>query len=333
MRVAPICVLLAHLPLAATATADRLIVLNKSAQEAALVDPASLIVVARIRTGEGPHEVAVSPDHRRAYVANYGVTAVFRPGEPRRNEPGRTITVIDLVGVGVVRTFTLDPHTMPHGIWTSRDGALLWVTCEGTQAVLELDAETGKILRTWTTGQETSHMLVPTPDEAKLYVANIRSGSVTVIERASNTVKTLVTGAGAEGIDISPDGREVWVTNRSDNTISIIDVASDSVVASLPSVDQMPIRAKFTPDGKRLLVSNARSNSLSIFDVAKRKRTSRIKVGAVPVGIQIVPGGDVAFVACTNDDRVKRIDLVKRRVTDTFYTGNEPDGMAWAKLK
>lgn len=174
-------------------------------------------------------------------------------------------------------------------------------------------------------------MIVPTPDEKKLYVANIRSGSATVIDREAKTVRTLVTGAGAEGIDVSPDGREVWVTNRTDNTIAVIDVASDSVVATLPSEAQMPIRAQFTPNGKQVLISNARSNTVSVFDAALRKRVGRIKVGAVPVGIEIVPDGATAFVACTEGDRVKRIDLKRRRVTATFTTGKEPDGMAWVR--
>ncbi|MEK7330687.1 MAG: YncE family protein, partial [Candidatus Eisenbacteria bacterium] len=228
------------------AAADLLIVLNKSDHEAALVDPVSLKTMAKLPTGKGPHEVAVSPDGRLAYVSNYGMFGVFREGE-RRNEPGNTITVLDLVGRAVKDTFDLGEYSRPHGLAVSQDGRRLWVTCEGAQAVLELDAASGAILKAWKTTQETSHMLVAARDERKLYVANIRSGSVTIIDRAAGRVASLPTGPGSEGIDVTPDGREVWVSNRADSSLSVIDTARDTVVGKLASGGRMPIRVKFTP--------------------------------------------------------------------------------------
>ena len=312
------------------AAADLLVVLNKSDHEAVLVDPATFKTVTKVATGHGPHEAAVSPDGRRAFVCNYGMTGVFREGE-RRDEPGNTLSVVDLERRAVVDTFALGEFTKPHGIAVSRDGRLLWVTCEGAQAVLELDAASGKVLKSWKTGQDVSHMLVATPDERKLYVANIRSGSATVIDRGTDSVQTVVTGEGAEGIDVTPDGKEVWVTNRAANTVSVIATATDSVVASFESGGTMPIRVKFTPDGKEAWISNARSNAMTVFDVATRKLLATVAVGAVPIGIQMSPDGKRAFVANTNDDQITVLDVKGRKVVGTFTTGNEPDGMAWAR--
>lgn len=319
------------LALPALAAAGTLIVLNKSDHDAALVNPDTLEVIAKLPTGQGPHEVAVSPDGRTAYVANYGAFGVFRDTGERRSEPGNTITVLDLAGRKVRATFSLGEYQMPHGIWVSKDGQRLWVTVERNQAVLELDASSGEILKAWTTGQRTSHMLVPTPDERKLYIANIGSGSATVINRGDDSVKTIATGAGAEGIDVSPDGKEVWVTNRGANTVSVIDTATDTIVASFESGGAMPIRAKFTPDGKEVWVSNARSNAVTVFDAATRKLLATIEVGAVPVGIQMTPDGRRAFVANTNQNQVTVIDVPARKVLRNFSTGTEPDGMAWAQ--
>jgi YVTN family beta-propeller protein len=312
------------------ARGEMLIVLNKSDHDAALVDPSTYEVIAKLPTGKGPHEVAVSPDGRWAFVANYGAFAVFRDGERPRMQAGNTITVLDLKDRSVRATFDLGENTRPHGIWTSKDGSRFWVTCEGAQTVLEIDTTTGKILEKWNTDQQVSHMLVPTPDEAKLYVANIGSGSVTVIDRESGTVRHIATGDGAEGIDVSPEGKHVWVSNRGDNTISVVDVATDEIVASMDSGGKMPIRVKFTPDGRQVWVSNARSNSVSVFDAASRKRLGTAEVGAVPVGIQMSPDGKRAFVANTNADQVTVFDVENRKVLRTFTTGKEPDGMAWA---
>lgn len=316
--------------LAGAASAQTLIVLNKSDHEAALVNPATLKVTARLATGKGPHEVAVSADGRMAYISNYGAYGMVRPGE-QRQQPGETITVLDLKARKVAATWTLGEFKRPHGIVVSRDGKRLWVTVEENKAVLEIETSNGKILKSWKTEQETSHMVVPTLDEKKLYVSNIRSGSVSVITRATDAVKTIVTAAGTEGIAISPDGKEVWVTNRGANTISVIDVASDAVKESFDSGGKMPIRVKFTPDGKEVLVSNAQSNMVSVFNAKTRTLLAKIEVGVVPVGIQMTPDGKRAFVANTNANKISVIAIAARKVARTFETGTEPDGMAWAK--
>jgi len=315
----------------ASAAAQLLVVLNKSDHEAALVNPATYEVVAKLPTGKGPHEAAAAPDGLSIYVSNYGSFAVFREGERPQMQPGNTLTVLDLAGRTVKATFELGDYRQPHGLWVSRDGARVWVTCEGAQAVLELDAATGTILKAWKTNQQVSHMVAPTPDERKLYVANIGSGSVTVIDRSSDAVKTIPTGAGSEGIDVSPDGREIWVSNRAAHSLSIIDAATDRVRVTLESGGEMPIRVKFTPDGREVWVSNARSNTITVFDARTRQLLATIEVGAVPVGILMTPDGRRAFVANTNANQVTVIDIPGRKVLRTFTTGTEPDGMAWAK--
>lgn len=326
--IALILVFAATLPAGAGET---LIVLNKSDHEAALVHPETFTVIARVPTGQGPHEAAVSPDGRLAYVTNYGSFAIFKEGERPQMQPGSTITVIDLQARAVKATFDLGDYRQPHGIAVSRDGKKLWVTVEGSQAVLELDAQSGKVLEVWKTDQQVSHMVVATPDEKKLYVANIGSDSVTVINRATDEVNSIPTGDGAEGIDVSRNGKEVWVTNRGANTISVLDTATDQVAATFESGGTMPIRVKFTTDGRQAWVSNARSNAVTIFDAATRKQIGKIEVGAVPVGIQMTPDGKRAFVANTNDNKVTVIDVASQKVLSTFVPGTEPDGMAWAQ--
>ena len=103
-----------------------------------LVEAETYKTVATLETGKNPHEVRVSPDHRHAYVA-----------------AGKSITAIDLKERKVKATFDLGTHSA-HDIRVSRDGRRIWAACARTQVILELDSETGKILKTYPTNQEGS---------------------------------------------------------------------------------------------------------------------------------------------------------------------------------
>ena len=125
------------------AWADTLVVVCKSDFRLVLLDPASGNVLAKLPTGLGPHEVAVSPDGRSAYVSNFGRYSVYPAGDMEHDKAGNSITVVDLMERKVKATFDLGTHTGPHGMIVSRDGKRMWVTTETPQAVLELDAANG----------------------------------------------------------------------------------------------------------------------------------------------------------------------------------------------
>jgi YVTN family beta-propeller protein len=63
-------------------------------------------------------------------------------------------------------------------------------------------------------------------------------------------------GNGSEGFDVSPDGKEIWVANAQDGTVSIIDVASKQVRETLVADVGGANRLKFTLDGKLALISS-----------------------------------------------------------------------------
>ena len=338
-----ICVLAILLLTSVANAADSgtLLVLNKSDNTASLIDLASRKVVATVPTGVGPHEVAVSPDGKIAVIANYGAQT-----------PGNSLTVINIPSKRVVKTIDLAEYRRPHGIvWLKGNDIAL--TSEANKALLVVDVNSGKISAHAVTDQNVSHMVVVSSKHNRAFVANIGSGSVTVIDlKTMRKVVDLPTGAGAEGIDISPDEKEVWVSNRAANTVSVIETVFPKVVATLESKD-FPIRVKFTPDGKHVLVSNARSGDVAIFDATSRKETRRVSMevkanessnsGArlfgnqfgqspVPVGILVARGVAHAFVANTNADIVTMIDLKTWQIVDRLVAGKEPDGLGYSKV-
>jgi DNA-binding beta-propeller fold protein YncE len=312
------------------ARADTVAVVCKSDFQLALVDPATEKVLVKLPTGLGPHEVAVSPDGRTAYVSNFGRYSVYPAGDTEHDKAGHTITVIDLVDRKVKATFDLGTHTGPHGMTVSHDGKLIWVTTETPQSVLELDSAMGKILHVWNTNQERSHMIVATPNETKFYVTNTVSGSVSVVDRSTGEVKVLSTGPGTEGIAISPDGKEVWAASRIDSKISIISTATDSIVAAFPSGGKGPKRMGFTPDGTQVWVTNPASNQATVFDARARELIGSLTLSKSPSGVYISSDGRHAFITNANANELTFIEVASRKILSTMPIGTDPDGVAWS---
>ncbi len=319
--------------------ADTLVVLNKSEASASLIDLDSGKEVARVPTGEGPHEVAISPDGKTAVVCDYGV----------RGAPGNTLTVIDVETARVTQTIDLGEYTRPHGIEYLKDGKRVVVTAEGAKALIVVDVPSGKVVQAIDTDQNVSHMVAMLPDETRAYVANIGSGSMTAVDLVKGErIANVETGDGAEGIAVTPDGKHVWVTNRGADTVSILDAQTLEIVKTVPSAS-FPIRAKATPDGKWVLVTNARSDELAVFDARKMEEHARIKMeleaaettgrlfgdqfdkSSVPIGVLVSPNGKRAFVAHANSDVISIVNLSSWKITGKVRGGKEPDGLGYSK--
>jgi YVTN family beta-propeller protein len=302
------------------ANAEALLVLNKAEARLAIVDPSTHEVIAYVPTGEGPHEVAISEDGRVAFVANYGTGP----------NPGRSLSVIDLVARKERKRVDLGELRRPHGIAVV-DG-LVYFTVEQNRAVGRYDPATDRVSVAFETGQNVTHMLTVTPDDRRIYTANIRSNSVSRHDRTTGQTLHIEVGPEPEGIDVSPNGREVWVGHIGDGGISVIDTATDKVVQTI-AVGGIPIRVRFTPDGQRVLVSDAQNGRVVVLDAATRRELARIDVGATPIGIVVAPEGRRAYVAATQDHKVLVLDLQTLRVVGSLETGQVPDGMAWVSGK
>jgi YVTN family beta-propeller protein len=298
-----------------------LIVLVKGSNELAIVDPATQKIVARIPTGEAPHEVTLSADGKTAFVGNYGART-----------PGNSISVIDLVAQKEIRRVDLGALRRPHGMVES--GGKVYFTAEVNRLIGRYDPQSNAVDWLMGTGQTGTHMLVLTKDEGKIFTANIGSDSVTRFERAANgnwSATVIPVGQGPEGIAITPDEKEVWAAHSRDGGISIIDVASGKVIQTIPALTKRSNRVQFTPDGKRALVSDINSGDVAVLDVASRQVVKRISTGGQPEGILITPDGARAYVGLGSGNALAVIDLSSLAMTGKIETGPESDGLAWSQ--
>jgi YVTN family beta-propeller protein len=304
---------------AAPVPSPALLVLNKSGAELEIVDPATNNIVGRVPTGEGPHEVAT--DGHIAIVCNYGAQT-----------PGSTLSIIDLAAQKELKRLQL-PVQRPHGIQVL-DGKA-YFTAELNKLVARYDIATGALDWFMGTGQEITHMLVVNNNATAIYTANIMSDSVTALQKGDGPrpwrATHIAVGKGPEGIDLSPDGKQVWAAHSRDGGVSIIDTATNKVKETLPQLTKRSNRLKFTPDGKRVLISDPEGQQVLVLDAASHKLIQRLDVPGFPLGILIPPDGQRAYIAVNEGAKLAVIDLTTYKITGEVKVGGAPDGMAWVK--
>jgi len=303
---------------AASTPSPALVVLNKEIATLSIIDPATGQTVATATTGEGPHEVAVSPDGKLAVVGNYG-----------KQTPGNSLSVIDLIAQKEIRRVDLGPLRRPHGIafWDGK----AYFTAEVNKLIGRYDPASNQVDWLLGTGQNVTHMILFSKDHRSMFTANIGSDSITMIEpvRSGWNENVIPVGKGPEALDLSPDGSELWTAHSGDGGVSIIDVASKKVVRTLQLGTKRSNRLKFTPDGKLVLISDLEAGELLVLNTASQSVVKRIPLGRGVEGILITPDGAHAYVAVNAENQIAVLDLRTFQVESRIST-NSPDGMAWA---
>jgi YVTN family beta-propeller protein len=312
-----------------------LLALSKQDHTLSIIDPATLRVLAAVPVGDDPHEVIASADGRAAYVSNYGFGAFH------------TLSVVDLVGLRRLDSIDLGALRGPHGL--DFELGKVWFTAEAAKAIGSYDPGTGKTDWIMGTGQDRTHMIYVFRDGKRIVTTNVNAATVTVMEKTEGraggpppgmrpgppptppggdwTLTVIPVGRGSEGFDVSPDGKQIWVANAQDGTISIIDVAAKKVTATLAANVRGANRVKFTPDGKLVLVSPG--SALLVLDAVTHKEVKRLSDVHASGGIQMQPDGARAYVACGRDGSVAVIDLKTLEMVGRVVVAG-PDGLAWA---
>jgi YVTN family beta-propeller protein len=207
----------------------------------------------------------------------------------------------------------------------------LYFTAEASRQVGRYNPSAERVDWTYPTEQEGTHMVLATRDGKKLFTSNIGSNTVGVFERDSKDAwrQTLISvGAGPEGLDLSPDGREFWSAQSRDGKVSIIDVATNKVTETIDVKTRRSNRLKFTPNGELVLISDLGAGALVVLDARKRTERARLELGRAPTGI-LIPSNEQAYVALSGENKIAVIDLKSLTVAKTIATGKSPDGMAW----
>jgi YVTN family beta-propeller protein len=332
-----------------------LLALSKQDHALAIVDPVSLKAVARVPVGDDPHEVIASADGKTAYVSNYGFGAfhtlavIDLVGQKRdasidlgalsgphgltfvqgkvwfTAEAAKAIGSYDpatdkidwIMGTGQDRT---------HMVYVFPDAKRILTTNVSSATVSVMEKTEGRA------GGPPPGMPPPGagpgsgPEQGPGPGNGPPPGPPPAPPGGNWQLTVIPVGRNSEGFDVSPDGKEAWIANAGDGTVSVIDIASKRVVETLNVNVRGANRLRFTPDGKLVLIS---ANALVVLDASTRKEVKRLADVHASGGIEMQPDGARAYAACGRDNYVAVIDLKTMEMIGRVDVAG-PDGLAWA---
>ena len=323
------------------ARAGMLVVANQQGASATVVNATTMQTIASLPVGNGPHEVAVSPDGRWAVVSIYGDRAA----------PGNSLAVIDLGAPAPVvsRTIDLGQYTRPHGVAFVLGGGKLAVTSEATQRLVIVDFASGRVDTALATNARGSHMVAVRRDGRRAWTANIQDGNVTEFDLdLRRTVRSFPAVSMDEGIAVTPGGSQLWVGSNDQHVVAVIDATTTNKLATLEGFG-LPYRIGISRSGRVAVVNDPVSNRIWIYEVPSRKRLAEIdlskvdgikapaggqpgQVGAGPEGVTFDPIADFAYVTLHGTNQVVAVDLAQLKVVGFGPVGAGPDGIAYSPL-
>jgi len=294
------------------------LVLNSLNANVSVIDPVTWQETARVDVGKEPHHIYLTPDGASVLIGNAaGNSITFM--DPKTGQVQRTLNrIIDpyhlrfspdmqwfvtaanrLDHIDIYRWHGVDaaeplelvkriraPKTPSH-IAIDSQSRVAYVTLQDSNELIAIDLLTQTPRWTVSTGEMPADIYL-TPDDKTLLVGLTGEDSVQVFdvsgEGAGVEHARIVTGKGAHAFRALGDGRAVFVSNRTANTISRIDLESLSVVHSFAAPggpDCMDLMA----DGKTLLVTSRWAGRLTVIDITTGEMIKQVRVGKSPHGV------------------------------------------------
>ena len=171
-------------------------------------------------------------------------------------------------------------------------------------------------------GSTLSTLSVIVPEGAKSGTVSVSTGGKTgtidleiyeTIPLLDPAVARTTAESAPRDVEVTPDGGTAFVTNSGGGTVSVLNVGTGAIMATV-GVGDSPLKVALTPDGRRAYVTNFGSNDISVIDTEIGSTTylteiNRIDVGLNPFGLAISPDGKRLYVAEYTSRKISIIDI------------------------
>jgi DNA-binding beta-propeller fold protein YncE len=308
-----------------------LIMVDKVGGQVRFFDPATDKELASFvpapEPGGKPHELAISPDHKTAYVAVYG-DGIYG----NNPHPGHTVAIVDLASRSMVGSIELSPYQAPHGIQIDASGNI-YVACDLSRKVLILDPRKRSVVAAIDV-EGTGHWIALLPDASKLYVANKNDKPfISVVDlKSRKMVGRIPMPNGTQGITASADGKTVLAADLSEPFLHVISTASDTEVdrIQLSGVEKGLYKVFYSADGTRVLTALP-SGQINIFKASDLHAPQNVvrSGGTALMGFAFAANGKTVLVGNHGEGTVSRIDLETATVIKTFPAGKGVETLAY----
>jgi YVTN family beta-propeller protein len=296
---------------------SRIYVPNTVSNTVDVIDPGTYKVIDHFPVGRLPQHVTPSWDLKTLWVLNDKGNSLTRidPKTGRRQDTipvpdpynmyytpdGKYAIVMaerelrmdfrDAQTMKVVNRVPVNCRGVNHADF-SIDGRYMIATCEFSNEIIKVDVADQKVL---------AHMpLTPkgmpqdcriSPDGKRFYVANMEANGVHVIDGDNfKQVGFIPTGKGTHGLYFSRDAKDLYISNRGEGSVSVLNLATQKLVAkwTIPGHGS-PDMGGVSVDGKSLWLSGRYDDEVYVFDTANGNLKARIKVGKQPHGLCVYP--------------------------------------------
>jgi DNA-binding beta-propeller fold protein YncE len=309
--------------LAPAVRADRPLVYvpDVRAGDVRVIDPETYEVVARYPIGREVQHVVPAYDLRTIYATDDRGNRIV-PFNPVTGRPNASIPVLDpynlyftpngASAISVAEAHRVlvwyDPHSwrqqditptpdcagINHADFTA-DGRTAVFTCELAGRVAVIDVASHRLLRMIDMPHRHTHMgpqdIKLAPNGSVFYIADSQENGVWVLDGAATRVlREIPTGRGAHGLYLSRDARRLFVTDRNEGAISVLDADTGGVLAKwLIPGGGSPDMGNVTADGSQLWLSGRYSQEVYVLSTADGHLIKRIPAGPEPHGLCVWP--------------------------------------------
>ena len=221
-----------------------------------VVNIASNTIVKSVIGVNGPAYTAFTPNGSEAYVSNYG---------------SNSVAVIDVATNTVVNTITIPTNPgacCTFGLAFTLNGSKLYVDAESANPALigVINTSTNEVVNTIRTIAPTGIAFTPDGSEAYVALGADSGNNLGVLNPTTNVIGTILklpAGTGIFGVAFTPDGSEAYVTEEVPGTVSVIDVATNTLLKTLNTVSYS-FAVAFAPNGSEAYVTGRNTNYISV---------------------------------------------------------------------